>query len=311
MRKFILIFICLTWALSAHPFWIWSPKNKKWKNPQYSPLATPSLQMEKAQEKLENGRHKSALKEFKKILVHFPDSMEAADAQYYIGVCWENLRNPFRAFEEYQKVIDTYPNSKRIQDIVSRQYDIGEYFLNREPKKWLGLSLSALSEHPSLEIFRKVVKNAPYSEYAPRAQYKLGLLYLKLRRYEEAKDALQTLLDNYPDSEWAEAGRYQLAMAGAKASSGVEYDNANRKEALKNFSDFLEKHPDTELSKEAEKHFSGLREEEAKKQYDIARFYEKQNKISSAVVYYKDLVKKYPDTEHAQKAEEKLKELNQ
>jgi len=309
MRKFIIIFICLVWSLDAYSFWIWSPKNKKWKNPELSALATPGQQSEKALEKLENKRYKSALKEFRKLLTQFPDSMEAAEAQYYVGVCWEKIGNPFRAFEEYQKVIDVYPNSKRIQDIVASQYAIGEYFLNREPKKWLGLSLSSLSEHPSLEIFKKVVDNAPYSEYAPRAQYKLGLLYSNLRRYEEAKDAFQTLLDNYPDSEWAEAGKYQLALAGAKASSGVDYDNANRKEALKHFSDFLEKHPDTELSSEAEKHFSGLREEEAKKQYEIGLFYEKQNKISSASVYYQDLLDKYPGTEYAGKAEQRLKEL--
>lgn len=309
MRKFILMLICLTWAVSAHPFWIWSPNNQKWKNPQYSPLATPELQLSKAEDKFEAGHYKSALKEFSKILIYFPDAREAAEAQYYVGRCWEELSNPYRAFTEYQKVIDTYPNSKRIQDIVSRQYAIGEYFLNREPKKWLGLSLSALSEHPSIEIFKKVVANAPYAEYAPQAQYKLGLLYMKLRQYAEAKDALQTLLDNYPDSEWVEAGKYQMAIAGAKASSGVDYDGALRKEALQDFSEFLEKHPDTDLSEEAEGHFLGLREEEAKKQYNIAQFYERQKKSDSAIVYYEYVVSKYPDTEHAKKAEERLKEL--
>lgn len=309
MRRIFIIILCSIWAVEAYPFWIWSPKNQKWKNPEYAPLATPALQSERAISKFDQKRYKAALKEFKKVLIHFPDAEEAADSQYYLGRCWEELKQPYRAYEEYQKVIDSYPNSKRIQEIIERQYTIGEYFLNKEPKKWLGISLFELAEHPSMGIFKKVVENAPYSEYAPCAQYKLGILYAKLGRFQEAKDAFQALLDNYPDSEWAEAGKYQLAMASAKASYGIDYDDVHRKEALSGFSDFLKRHPDTQLTQEAETQFQELREKEAKKNYTIAQFYEKQKKIESAIVYYEVVITTYPHTRYAQPAKERLEKL--
>lgn len=311
MKKIVLVTVLGLFAINAYPFWIWSPKTKKWENPQYSPLPTPKLQFKKAIEEFKAKKYKSALKEFQKIVLHYPDAREAAEAQYYLGRCWEELKNPYQAFLAYQKVIDSYPNSKRTQEIIEREYNIGEYFLNREPKKWLGISLYDLVEHPSIEIFTKIVESAPYSPYASRAQYKLGILLAKLGRYEEAKKEFEKLLDNYPDSEWAEAAKFQLAMVSAKVSYGAEYDGTYRKEAMRGLKEFLEKHPQAKLSQEAERQLKILKEEEAKKNFDIARFYEKQKKIKSAVLYYRIVVENFSDTTYAEKAKEALERLKE
>ena len=51
---------------------------------------------------------------------------------------------------------------------------------------------------------------------------------------------------------------------------------------------------------------SKLVEQNAKKMFDIASFYEKQKKYKAAVFYYEDLYKKYPDTEYGAKAHLKI-----
>ncbi|MBN2483604.1 MAG: outer membrane protein assembly factor BamD [Candidatus Omnitrophica bacterium] len=294
---------------TAQAFWIWSPKTQEWKNPELSPLATPKLQLQKAKKELGSEDYKSAIKEFRKVLIHYPDAQEAAEAQYYIGRCWEGLDNPYQAFLEYQKVIDTYPNSQRIQEIAERMYHLGEYFFDREPSKWFGLSMYDFIEHPAIEIFKKIIEDAPYSDFAPSAQYKLGIIYAKLERFNEAKDTFQELLDNYPESEWAEAAKYQLALTSAQSSSGVDYDDAARKDALAQFQDFLKTHPETQLAAGAESQFNELRTEEAKKHFSTAQFYEKQKKIESAIIYYEIVANKFADTEYAQRARERLEKI--
>ncbi len=309
-RKISVIFIFTFFIiLQTYPFWIWSPKTQKWKNPRYSALATPKLQLEKAMGFFKKEKYSLALREFKKILVHYPDAWEASEACYYIGRCWEELKRPYQAFLAYHKLVTSYPNSKRIQEVIEREYKIGEYYLNREPKKWLGISIYDLVEHPSIEIFRSIVEDAPYSKYAAPSLYKLGLILTKLGRFDEAKEAFQKLVDTYPESEWVEAARYQLALVSVKVSGGSEYDDSARKEAMMGFKEFLEKHPDAEVSSEAEKYLKRLREEEAKKYYNIAEFYEKQRKYNSAIIYYNLLLKRFPQSEYASKAKEKLDKL--
>jgi len=310
MKKGIFIFFVLfLFIFNAYPFWIWSPKTKKWTNPKYSPLVTPFLQFKEAEKYFEEKSYKEAYNSFKKVVIHYPDAQEAAEAQYYMGRCMEELKKPYQAFLEYQKVIDKYPNSKRINEIIERQYNIGEYFLNVPSKKWLGISIYDFVEHPSIEIFKKILEKSPYSNYAPVAGYKLGILFLQLSRYDEAKEIFEKVIDNYPESEWAIASKYQIAVAASKANPMPGYDSTDLKDAEKRLDEFVKKHPNLDISEEAKSQLVELREREAKKNFDIAKFYEKQKKYNSAIVYYSIIIENYYDTKYYKLAEERVKYL--
>ena len=310
MKKVIILFCLMFFSLKAYPFWIWSPKTQKWKNPKYSALATPYLQYKEAIKLFEEGKYKEAHREFKKVLMHYPDAKEAAEAQYYLASCLEKMDKPYEAFLEYQKLIDSYPNSKRINEVVEREYNIGELFLNREHKKWLGMSLYDFIDHPSVEIFTKIVAKVPYSEYAPRAQYKLGIILMKLARYDEARSAFQKVIDDYSDSEWSAPAKYQLAIATAKSFPGADYDSSYLKEATDRLDEFIKDHPEAKISSEAEEQLEELKNREAKKQFDIASFYEKQGYYDSASIYYKKVVDIYPDSNHYSASLSKIDEMD-
>jgi outer membrane protein assembly factor BamD len=313
IRRIIIFCSLALISFNAYSFWIWSPKTQKWKNPKYSPLATPYLQFKEAEKLFEEKNYKDAYTAFRKLLVHYPDSRDAAEAQYFIGRCLEEMHKPYQAFLEYQKVIDSYPNSQRINEIVQRQYDIGEYFLNRSPKQWLGVSVYDFMDHPAVEIFKKIVDKVPYSTYASRAQYKLGLLLLQLGRYDEARDAFQKVCDNYPDSEWASPAKFQLAIATSKSAGGADYDSTAVEEATKKLTEFVQKHPEADISPQAIAQLKELRNREAKKNFDIAEFYAKQKKNKAAEAYYRIVADRFADSEYLDKAKaalEKLKQIN-
>ncbi|MCF7887780.1 MAG: tetratricopeptide repeat protein [Candidatus Omnitrophica bacterium] len=305
---FLLLFTFV--CLEAYPFWIWSPKTQKWKNPEYSALATPTLQYKEAIKSFKKGDFKRAYKEFKKLLVNYPDSKEAPEAQYYLGITLEELDKPFEAYLAFEKVIQSYPNSKRINEVVEREYNIGEYFLNRENKKLLGISIYDFVNHPSVQIFQSIVEETPYSEYASRAQYKLGVIFLQLSRFKEAREAFQKVIDDYSDSRWATPAKYQLALATAQAFPGADYDASYLKKATQSLDDFIKEHPEAKISKEAEEQLAKLRSKEAEKIFEIALFYKKQNRPESAKIYLKKVIKKYPDTIYYQKAKQVLEELD-
>ncbi len=311
MKKcFVFFSFLFLFIFDVYSFWIWSPKTGKWKNPEVDYYTTPSLHLKSALDYFNKSKYKQALKEFKKIITHYPDSKEASEAQYYIAKCLEALKKPYHAFLEYNKLIITYPNSKRIQEALAGEFNIGKTLLAWRPKHLLGVPLVLLEDHPSVEIFKKIVETSPHSEYAPKALYELGLFFVDNRRYEEAEEAFNKLIENYPESALAEKARYKSVIIKSKSLGGADYDFAEAEKIEKNLEEFLSKKGSSDYKeKEIYRELNSLREKEAKRNFDIASFYEKQGKIKSAIIYYKIVVDESPNTSFAKCAKEKIKVL--
>jgi len=306
MRRIILCLLALLLlsAAPAYSYWIWTPKTNKWVNPKQLPKDNPKDQFAYAKEFFDNKQYEDAKREFRKLLKSYPKSFESSEGQYYLGMTEEAEGNSYEAFLAYQKVIDKYPFSERIQEIIEREYKIGEGFMAGEKRKALGMTLPV--DNPAIEIFGKVVENSTYGPLAPKAQYKLGLVLKSLMRYYEAEDAFNKVISNYPTSEWADAAKFQLASCRAAVSRGPDYDQGAAKEAEVKFEDFVREHPDAVLSREAESNIKQLRDKEAEANYNTARFYEKQAAFDAAKIYYEDVISNHSDSTWSAKAMERL-----
>ncbi|MCM8796039.1 MAG: outer membrane protein assembly factor BamD [Candidatus Omnitrophica bacterium] len=306
--SFMIFVVFLTFYPEAiYPYWIWTPKTKKWVNPKTMPRPTPKEQFEFARSFYDLKQYEEAKREFKKLLQAYPKSAEAAESQYYLGLIEEAQGNLYEAYLAYQKVIDKYPFSERIQEIIEHEYKIAERFMAGEKRKALGLTLPV--ENPAIEIFTKVIENSTYGPLAPAAQYKLGLVLKGLSRYYEAEEAFNKVISNYPQSEWVEAARFQIASCRAAVSRSPEYDQWATSEAKEKFEEFVKEYPDAVLSRDAEKNIQSLREKEAEANYNIGRFYEKQKSCAAARIYYEEVVENYADTPWAAKALERIQVL--
>ncbi|MDD5432432.1 MAG: tetratricopeptide repeat protein [Candidatus Omnitrophica bacterium] len=308
-RKLLLIFLVVfvLTTSQAHAYWIWTPKSKKWINPKSSVKPTPKEQFAFSRDFFELKSYDEAEKEFKKLLKAYPKSFEASESQFYLGRIAEETGRPYEAYLAYQKVIDKYPFSERIKEINEREYKIGELFMSGEKRKAMGLTLPV--ENPSIEIFTRVIENSTYGPLAPKAQYKLGLVLKELKRYFEAEDAFNKVISNYPDSEWSEPSKFQIAVCRQAVSRGADYDQGATEEAKQKFEEFVKEHPEAILSDKAEKSISAIREEEAEANFNIGRFYEKQKQFESAKIYYNEVITNYSDSTFAAKAQEKLRTL--
>jgi len=288
----------------AYSYWIWTPKTGKWINPKTAVKPSPKEQFEFAKGLYDIKKYEDAKREFKKLLHSYPKSAEAAESQYYLGLTEEAQGNLYEAYLAYQKVIDKYPFSERIQEIIGREYKIAEAFMAGEKRKALGVQLPV--ENPSIEIFTKIIDNSNYGPLASAAQYKLGLVLKGLMRYYEAEEAFNKVITNYPDSEWTEPARFQIASCRASLSRSPDYDQGATREAKEKFENFVKEHPDATLSRDAEKNINQLREKEAEGNYNIGRFYEKQKAYEAARVYYNDTVNNYSSSPWAAKCLERL-----
>jgi outer membrane protein assembly factor BamD len=300
-----ILFLFLFPALSP-AVWIWTPETGKFINPKWEVKPTPADQLEFAQSFRAQGNCKKAIAEFKKLIKAYPRAKEAPEAEFFIGQCLEGMINPYEAYQAYQLVIDKYPFSERAAQIVGLEYNIANHLLeNKGRSKWAETVVG--SDDRVIEILRTVIKDAPYGKYAALSQYKIGLYLKEKGMYQEARDEFEKTMDDYPNSEWAQASKFQIAMSDTGRASDAQHEQKVTGIAMEEFNEFVKTHPDSQLTPEAKIQMARLKDKEAENNFIIAKFYQKKKKLKAARIYYKEVTDNYADTSWAPKALVQLK----
>ena len=314
MKKYIFVlFILLIFLISfvniSSAFWIWTPKDKAFVDPKKAPKDTPHEQYDAAMRAYDAKDFQRAADEFGKLVKAYKDSELAPEAQYYAGRSYEELGKYWFAFQEYQKTAENYPFTVRLEEIVEREYRIGNIFQAKANPKLMDFELS-LSLERSTEVYKKVVENNPFGRYADKALYKMAESYRRLKKYNEAMEAYEKIINDYPDSKFSPESKYQLAYTVYEASRDPEYDQEGTDEALSKFKKIAATTPIPSIAEEADKAMKHLENKKADSMLRIAEFYERRGKYISALLYCEDIVKGYPKTEAARIAELKIEYLH-
>jgi len=308
-KRFFLFFqigvLLLLFQETSAGFWIWTPKTSKFANPERIAKQTPKEQLAWALSFYEAKEYPRALQEMETLVRRYPRSHEAAEGQFYIGLCQETLENYDAAFNAYEGVIKKYPNSARIQEVIEHEYRIGNLFFNGKKRKIAGLEILP-SYGKAVEIFKQVIENAPYGSYGELAQYKISEGYKKMGEYPNAREAFEKLIENYPKSELVDDAKYQIALVTFKMSRAASYDEEDTDKAIEEFSKFVAEHPQSELVQESQEATRELKGRKAKKAFDIAEFYAKNGSLASAKIYYNKIIEQYGESHWAGLALEKL-----
>lgn len=312
MRKHLIIISILLLSLAIQPvlhaYWIWTPQTGRWINPKWAVKDSPQEQFDWAMKFYESKDYKRSVGEFTKLVRYYPNSELAAEAQYYVGRSYEGLEEYEQAYLAYQKAIETYPFTKKMEEMIEREFEIGNRFYAGERIKLWGVPTFP-SVYKAIEIYQKVVDNAPYGKYAEEVLYKIGECHKKAGDYQAARLAFQKLVDEHPDSKLAADAKFQVGLCASQASLKPTYDQSVTNEALKEVEDFAKRHPESQLTHEADKMRQSLREKKAESDFTIAEFYSKQKYYEAASVYYKNIVETLPETSWAKKAQVKLREI--
>ncbi len=308
--KTILALLLAVFFLSheAFSFWIWTPELGKWVNPKNYVRDTPDEQFNLGYQLYQEGDYKEAIKQFNQLVRFFAKSKYAPEAQYYIGQSYEMLGDYYQAFKSYQKIIETYPYTTRVDEVILLEYQIGNlYFVRSNKERNLMEKVSFINDNTrAIEIFKKVVENSPYGENASVAQFKLGLLYKRISDYSNAEEAFKRVVTAYPASELVDDAVLELAQVAVDMEHKVEYSQEGTEAAIQRLEELSGY---GQMPVEGEEVLDRLKERKAESLYSTGRFYEKQKLYSSAIVYYEDVINKYPDTIWAVNAIEKIGEL--
>jgi outer membrane protein assembly factor BamD len=266
--------------------------------------------MNKARALEERHSYGSALRRYKKVTKKYPASAYAAEALYRSGKLYLARKQYFKSFEAFSRVTSAYPNSSRFNEIIGEEYRIASALLDGARNRYFGLIPGFTNRTKAIQYFESIIRDAPYSDYAPLALMNKARGHLQQRETEEAIDSLDFMINNYPQSLLAPDAYLKLAQTHAKLVDGPAYDQGSTKEAITYFEDFLILFPSDASIPAAAKGLDSMKQVLAESKIQIGDYYFKYRKnYTAARVFYNEAITSYPDSPVAAKARNKLADV--
>jgi outer membrane protein assembly factor BamD len=265
-------------------------------------------QLEMAHKLEAAGQRDDALKAYKNLLRRWPLSFFAPEAQFRVGKILEDEADFADAFKAFQTMVQKYPSSDFFAQALNEQYRIANLYLAGEPQRLWKIPVGPSMDR-TVEMYERIIKNAPYGAYAPQCQFNIGLARETQRRYTDAIDAYQLVLDNYPTSAVAPNAQYQIGYAWMRSSISGDYDLGAARKAIDAFQDYLVRYPNSDKVVQAQENIQKLGQKQTQGAFDVAKFYETQHLPRAAFIYYNEVVREDPNSPQAQIAKKRIQEL--
>ncbi len=263
--------------------------------------------MNKARAYEEVGSRGSAIRRYNKVVKKYPASVYASEALFRSGKLYLARRQFFKSFTTFSQITERYPNTKHFNEIIGEEYRIASALLDGARNRIWGLIPGFRNRTKAIEYFEIVIRQAPYSDYAPLALMNEARGFLKEHDTDEAIDALDRMINMYPQSLLAPDAYLKLAQTHALLVDGPAYDQGSTKEAITYFEDFLILFPNDPNVSAAAKGLDDMKQVLAQSKITIGDFYfYKRRNYTAARVFYNEAITSYPDSPVAAKAKARL-----
>ncbi|MGA3007623.1 MAG: outer membrane protein assembly factor BamD [Opitutaceae bacterium] len=267
--------------------------------------------MNKARSAEENGSNRSALKAYGKVVKKYPNSIWAPEALYRTARLRFLRKQYYLAFDAYQEIISKYPSTRRFEEIIGEEYRIATALLNGARNHFFfALIPGFTNREKGVQYCEQILLNAPYNNYAPLALMEVASGQRRLGNIEDAIDALDRFINNYPQNICAPDAYLKLAQMNAALVDGPDYDQSSTKEAITCFQDFMILFPGDHNVGVAEKGLADMKTTLAESKMKLGDFYfYKRSNFVAARVFYNEAITSYPDSDVAKLAKKRLTEV--
>lgn len=267
-------------------------------------------QLDVAQEAFDAKNYRLALKAARRVVRVWPFSDYAPQAQYLAGRAYEERDMDEKAFKEYQTLLEKHPTTANYNEVLERQFEIANRYLAGQWFKLWGYIPFFPSMDKTVDLYKKLIKNGPFSEVAPQAQMNIGAAREKQEKYPEAVKAYETAADKYHDQKKVAADAlYKAGHALLKQAQTAEYDQSVAGQAIATFTDFMTLYPEDSRTKEAGELIAGLKTEQARGSLLVAKYYEKKKMWDGALVYYNEVLIRDPQSKYAEEAKQRIEQI--
>lgn len=216
----------------------------------------------------DNGNYTRAIENFQNVFNYGRTSEWADDAQYYLAESYLQTEQYLLAADEFTRFVNLYRQDERAEEAAFKR--ALAYYRLSPPYK-----LDQSDTRQAINYLRLFVEQYPNSQYAERAgnmlqelrnklahkEYDAAQLYERRELYEAAAITYERVLENYPETKWADdalLGAIQAHMRYSQASIRSKQEQRLQR-ALNNYDRFIQLFPNSPLIREAERLYKEAR----------------------------------------------------
>ena len=237
------------------------------------------------------GDNRKALSLHKAIVRDYPLSSAASTSQFKIGELYKITGKQNKAFDALQQFIENYTGSPFFKDALRYQYEIAKEGQTGDSTKMiLGIIPRKTQTSDLLKWHGKIINNAPHSEYAPLSQFAIAQIYESEEKSSMAISAYQALVDKYPKHPKSAEAQFKIGAISKSEITRGSQDFGNITSARDAMEDVIVAYKDSQRADQARQALAQFNLIEADRLYEIGRFYEKQERYRSAIVYYEKVL---------------------
>ena len=263
-----------------------------------------------AKTKLASGSTGSAERKLKKIIKKYPETMASGDARFLHGQILMGKGRWVKAFDNLQEIIFKHPNYENFNQVISAQFDCATALMEGARGRILWIIPGFKQHSTAASQFEQIIRNAPYSDYAPLAHMNIALIYEQLQRPEDAIDTLDRLINYYPHSMLAPDAYFNMAQTYSNLVNGAEYDQGSTRQAISYYEDFLILFPQNSSLGEVESNLAAMEDLLARSRLNLGDFfYHYRSNNTAALVFYNETITIAPESEAAEEARARIADI--
>ena len=267
--------------------------------------------MNKARSQEEAGSKGSAISNYETVARKYQGSVFAPEALFRSGHLLHQRRQYYKGFQDLQEMLRRYPNSRRFNEAIGEQYQIASALVDGAHNRAWGWFPLITNRTKGIEFFEVILLNAPYGDYAPLALMDIARGNQFIKSTDDAIDALDRLVNNYPQSVLAPVAYLKLGDLHASLTQGPQYDQAATKEAMTYYEDYMILYPGDSNIAVAAAGLDKMKTILAKSKIYIGDFYFfKRLNYTAAKVFYNEAITTYPESPMARTAKKRLADLD-
>lgn len=261
---------------------------------------------------MDNKEWKELIKQATILNNNFITTPFGGEAVFYLGVGYFNLEDYELANTHFSAYLKKQVTPKHFEDSILYKFTIAEKFHSGGKKHLFGLESMPQwmpAKEDALSIYEEVITALPHHDLAAQAYFGKARLQLENEDYRASIETFQMLIRRFP--------KHPLAVESYIGIENVyliqcqnEYPDPDLLDLAEiNLRKFKESFPSEEKVSIATDIFSNMREIYAANLYETAKFFQKTNKNQAALIYYKKILGKYPETRVAKQSQKRLETL--
>ena len=265
--------------------------------------------------------YKGAAKQFSEAASRGPNMPMEQDALFMLAESYFYGDRYMKARDSYDALVKKHPNTRYMDRLIAHEWEIAQFWEKYEEYNpdWPMTPNAYDKSRPwfdtrghAIKTYENIRLNDPTGPRADDAIMATANIYFKHAKFEEADTHYTLLRREYPRSEFQFEAHLLGLQSKLRKYQGPDYDGTPLEEAKV-------------LVKQLRQQFSGrLSQEErerlktveaqlnlqiAARDMEMAAYYDKTKHYGSARYYYAELQKKYPGSELAGKAQERVAAL--